>query len=184
MPKDFSAIPNSEMRRPDRQITDQAWIADFLKQAAVGVLATSHKEQPFINSNLFAYDEDQHRIYMHTAQLGRTKATVEENPKVCFHVFEMGRFLPADEALEFSVEFAGVTIFGDVIIVEDETEKERALQLILDKYAPHLHPNKDYRGITADELKRTAVYRISISEWSAKKKEEAPDFPGAYIYKA
>jgi len=29
---------------------------------------------------------------------------------------------------------------------------------------------------------RTAVYRIAIDSWSGKKKEAAPDFPGAYDY--
>jgi hypothetical protein len=182
MSKEFSQLPNTEMRRSDRQITDEAWIAEFLMQTPVGVLATSDSEQPFINSNLFAYSESRNSIYLHTANLGRTKSTIESNPKVCFHVFEMGRFLPADEALEFSVEYAGVSIFGEALILEDAADKEQALQLILDKYAPHLLPGKDYRGITSEELKRTTVYSISINEWSAKKKEEAEDFPGAYLF--
>jgi hypothetical protein len=31
-------------------------------------------------------------------------------------------------------------------------------------------------------LKRTAVFKIRIEDWSGKKKEVAPDFPGAYTY--
>jgi nitroimidazol reductase NimA-like FMN-containing flavoprotein (pyridoxamine 5'-phosphate oxidase superfamily) len=182
MPKDYDQLPNTEMRRADRQVNDEAWIADFLSQAPVGVLATSQQEQPFINSNLFAYDKASHQIYMHTANTGRTKASIAANPKVCFHVFEMGRFLPADEALEFSVEYAGVTIFGEASLVEKDADQEHALQLILDKYAPHLRPDRDYRPITPEEIKRTTVYKIAINEWSAKKKEESPDFPGAYLY--
>ena len=84
--------------------------------------------------------------------------------------------------MEFSVEYAGVTIFGEASIVESNTNQEAALQLILDKYAPHLHPTRDYRPITPDEIKRTTVYKIAISEWAAKKKEESADFPGAYKY--
>jgi len=182
MSKDYSELPNTEMRRADRQVSDQAWIADFLKQAPVGLLATSDQEQPFINSNLFGYNESAHSIYLHTANLGRTKSTIENNPKVCFHVFEMGRLLPAKEALEFSVEYAGVSIFGEATIIEDVVEKEKALQLIMDKYAPHLLPGQDYRAITSEELKRTTVFSISINEWSAKKKQEVEDFPGAYLF--
>ena len=121
---------------------------------------------------------------MHTAQVGRTRANVDENAKVCFHTFSMGRLLPADEALEFSVEYAGVTVFGDVVYVEDDAEKESGLQLLLDKYAPHLLPERDYRPITPEELKRTAVYKIKINEWIGKKKEVEDDFPGAFIYRA
>ncbi len=94
----------------------------------------------------------------------------------------MGRLLPADEALEFSVEYAGVTVFGRGEVVADKAEAKAALQLLLDKYAPHLHPGRDYRPTTDQELARTAVYRITIDSWSGKRKEVAEDFPGAFRY--
>ena len=94
----------------------------------------------------------------------------------------MGRLLPADEALEFSVEYGGVVVFGTASIVSDPGEAEHGLQLLLDKYAPHLRPGRDYRPITAGELKRTSVFRLDIESWSGKRKVEAADFPGAYRY--
>ncbi len=66
--------------------------------------------------------------------------------------------------------------------MSDTEEAERGLQLLLDKYAPHLRPGRDYRPITRDELLRTSVMRIDIESWSGKKKEEEPDFPGAFSY--
>ena len=180
--KDYTQMGKTEIRRDDRAVVDEGWIRAYLEQAAVGVLATAYDGQPFINSNLFVFHEAENAIYMHTARVGRTRANVEANPKVCFHTFSMGRLLPADEALEFSVEYAGVTVFGDVEIVEGDDEKERALQLLLDKYAPHLRPQRDYRAITPEELMRTAVYKILILEWVGKKKEVESNFPGAFIY--
>lgn len=171
---------NTAMRRADRAVEDQAWIKQFLAARAVGILALADGEQPFINSNLYAYDEAANAIYIHTARLGRTRDIVEKNPRACLHVFEMGRLLPADEALEFSIEYAGVTVFGDMEILEDAAEQESALQLILDKYAPQLRPGKDYRPITSEEIKGSAVFKLAIREWSAKKKLEAPDFPDAF----
>jgi nitroimidazol reductase NimA-like FMN-containing flavoprotein (pyridoxamine 5'-phosphate oxidase superfamily) len=119
---------------------------------------------------------------MHSAQVGRTRANVDNHPKVCFTATTMGRILPADEALEFSVEYQGVVVFGTSEIIEDNDEKRYGLQLLLDKYAPHLRPDRDYRGITNAELNRTAVYRINIEEWSGKVKSVADDFPGAFFY--
>ena len=92
----------------------------------------------------------------------------------------MGRLLPAPEALEFSVEYAGVVTFGTGRVVEEQDEARTALQMLLDKYAPHLRPGVDYRATTDDELKRTAVYRIDIEAWSGKQKEVPEDFPGAF----
>jgi len=172
----------TRLRRPDRGVEDDAWIKDFLRRAPMGALATVADGQPFINSNLFVYDESAHAIYLHTARQGRTRTNVEGDKRVCFSVSEMGRFLPADTALEMSVEYAGVVVFGRGSVVTHNDEARRALQLLLDKYCPHLRPGRDYRPITDDETSRTSVFRIQITEWSGKKKEAPADFPGAFLF--
>jgi hypothetical protein len=177
-----TAIPFNPVRRKDRAVTDEAWIAALLHRAPIGNLATTRDGQPHINANLFVYDEDADAIYMHTARRGQTREDVDANERACFSVSEMGRLLPADTALEFSVEYAGVIVFGSAAIIEDEIEAAYALQLLLDKYAPHLRPDVHYRPTTPEELARTSVYRIQIESWSGKKKEVAPDFPGAFTY--
>jgi nitroimidazol reductase NimA-like FMN-containing flavoprotein (pyridoxamine 5'-phosphate oxidase superfamily) len=182
MPKDYSALPRTQARRSDRVVNDEAWIKALLQRAPVGTLATVHDGQPFLNSNIFVYDETEHIIYLHTARMGRTRANIEMYDRVCFSVYEMGRLLPADTALEFSVEYASVVIFGTATRVSDREQATAALHLLLRKYAPHLQAGLDYRPVVPEELVRTSVYRISIEEWSGKKKEAPEDFPGAYTY--
>ncbi len=182
MARDYGARPNSDVRRRDRAIEDDAWIAAMLHRAPMGALATVSDGQPFINSNLFVFDEAANAIYMHTAQAGRTRSNVEGDRRCCFSISEMGRLLPADTALGMSVEYAGVTVFGTIAIVESAEEQERALYLLLAKYFGHLRPGDDYARIVPEELARTTVYRIAIDEWSGKRKEEAADFPGARRY--
>jgi len=179
---DYATRPPHLVRRAERAVEDEAWIKALLHRAAHGVLATVHEGQPFINSNLFVYDETAHAIYMHTANVGRTRANVEKNDRVCFSVSEMGRLLPADTALEFSVEYAGVTVFGRAIILTEEGEARHGLQLLLDKYFPHLQSGRDYRPIMPEELARTTVYRIEIEQWSGKTKEVDADFQDAFFY--
>ena len=169
----------ADIRRRDRA-RDDAWTRDFIRQARVGILAMTRGEQPLVNSNLFVYDPGRHAVYIHTARTGLTRDSLSRPVPVCFSAFEMGRLLPADEALEFSVEFAGVTAFGTGGVVEDPAEAREALQMLLDKYAPELRPGRDYRAITEGELKRTSVYRIDIEEWTGKLKLVEDDFPGAF----
>lgn len=182
--KAYAALPANAVRRQDRAVNDDAWIRRKLHEAAYGALATVHDGQPFINTNLFVYAEAAHAIYLHTARAGRTHAniTAAAPARACFSISEMGRLLPAEVALEFSVEYAGVSVFGPVALVEDAAEAERGLQLLLDKYAPHLRPGRDYRPITAGELARTAVYRLDIDSWAGKQKQAAEDFPGAFWF--
>lgn len=182
MSKDYLNLPVNTVRRSDRAVEDEDWIREFLHRAPMGTLATVYDGQPFINSNLYVYDEANHVIYMHTARLGRTRSNVEQEERVCFSISEMGRLLPADEALEFSVEYGGVVVFGQASLVSDFAEAKYALQMLLDKYAPHLKPDVHYRPTTDAELTRTAVYRIAIDRWSGKRKQVAADFPGAFYY--
>jgi len=182
MTKDYALQPKNKVRRRDRAIEDEGWIRAFLHRAPIGVLATVHDGQPFLNSNLFVYDEEAQMIYLHTARVGRIHANVEADERVCFSVYEMGRILPADTALSFSVEYAGVVVFGSCSIVTNTIQAKDALQQLLFKYASHLQPGRDYRSITDEELARTSVYQIKIEQWSGKRKEAADDFPGAFYY--
>jgi hypothetical protein len=116
--------------------------------------------------------------------VGRTRANIDGDERVCLTVMEMGRLLPASEALEFSVEYASVVVFGTASVVEDPAQAKAALQLIMDKYAPHLKPGVDYRPPVDEELPRTSVFRLQIDAWSGKRKVVANDFPGAYRFGA
>lgn len=182
MTKDYTGQPRAQVRRRDRAVEDEEWMRTVLHRVPVGVIATVAEGQPFLNSNLFVYSEEEHMIYFHTAQVGRTRANIALKGPVCFSVNEMGRLLPAATALEFSVEYASVVVFGACAVVTDKQQAREALQRLLTKYAPHLRPGKEYREVTDQELARTAVYGIQIEEWSGKRKQVAADFPGAFLY--
>lgn len=178
----MKTIPFSPVKRKDRAVEDEAWIRALLRRAAVGTLATVSNGQPFLNTNLFIFDETQDVIYLHTARTGRTRTNIDGDEHICFSVNEMGRLLPANTSLDMSVEYASVVVHGCARVVADETEAKCALQLLLKKYFSHLEYGKDYRVIQPEELARTAVYRIKIEQWSGKRKQVAEDFPGAFRY--
>ena len=174
--------PINEMRRRDRAKDDE-WIKQFLNTAPFAAIATLHGEQPFINNNIFVYDESENCIYFHTSKEGRLRYNITENTKVCLSAAEMGRLLPADVALEFSVEYKSVVVFGNVEVIEDEEKAKSALQKLMDKYFPNHKPGRDYREIISEEIKRTAVYKINIESMSGKEKKVEENFPGAFLYK-
>lgn len=183
---DRSASPDRiPVRRRDRS-EDDAWIEAFLSRAATGILAlaTEAGEAPHVNSNLFVYDPAAHALIFHTSRIGAMRDRVAGSAPVqaTFHAFAMGRLLPDVRALEFSVEYESVTAQGPIDVVDEPAAAEAALQRIMDKYAPHLAPGRDYETATAADLKRTSVYRLQIERWSGKRKAVAEDFPGAYRY--
>ena len=165
--RDDAQQPINKIRRAERA-KDDAWIRAFLHRAQFGSMATVHDGQPFIVTRNFVYDQEAHVIYHHGATKGRTYENVQADTRVCFSANEMGRMRSAKRAANFSVEYSGVVVFGRVNIVTDIVEARHGMQLLLDKYFPHLQPGIDYEPATDSDLRNTAVYRIDIESWSGK----------------
>ncbi|OGO40740.1 MAG: hypothetical protein A2W36_01325 [Chloroflexi bacterium RBG_16_58_14] len=176
------ADPAINQIRYNRRAKDEAWAREFLHGAPFGMLATEFEGQPFMKPSLFVYNEARNAIYIHGALEGRMHTNLEANRRVCFCAAEIGRLLPSDTAMEFGVEYASVVVFGEAVTITDEEEAQMGLQLILERYFPHMKAGRDYREITPEELDITAVYRIDIQAMSGKETHKPADFPGAYTF--
>ena len=60
MSRNLHQHPHHQIRRADRAVDDENWIREFIQAAPFGVLATQWEGQPFINSNIYVYDEARH----------------------------------------------------------------------------------------------------------------------------
>ena len=176
MLKDYNLniTPANQQRRPQNAMDDK-WTSAFLEQAQVAHIATHWDEQPFITPTNFWFDPEKREIYFHSNIVGRTRANAGRHPQVCLEVSDMGRLLPANTALEFSVQYQGVIVFGKLRILEDPEEQRRVLHGLIKKYFPGMEPGVHYRPATDQELARTSVYAIEIESWSGKRnwKEQA-----------
>jgi nitroimidazol reductase NimA-like FMN-containing flavoprotein (pyridoxamine 5'-phosphate oxidase superfamily) len=174
--------PLTEIRRTQNAIHDQEEIKDLLKRGAYGTLASTHQDQPYITPLTYVYIEEDHALYFHGAKVGRLRGSLEINPKVCFNVTEVGRMIPDEEAVGFGIEYRSVIVFGTVARVIEDELVGRLLQALMDKYVPHLKPGEGYPPISSEQIKGTAVYKISIDAWSGKEEIDDPDCEGAYYY--
>ena len=174
--------PRTEIRAKAGKMADESQIKTLLHSSPFGHMASVHGDQPFLIPLLYVYDEGNNTIYFHGAAVGRARANIEINPNVCFNVTSFGRILPAESIIKFDIEYQSVTVFGTAKRIDDPKERERALILLAEKFAPYLTYGEDYPPLTADEIKGTAIFEIAIEEWSGKHNEESPDFPNAFIY--
>lgn len=170
MSKNYSldATPPNEQRIPEH-VRDDDWIRSFLTRARIGHIATLWEGQPFITPSTFWFDEERNEIIFHSNIVGRVRANIEHHEQVCFEASESGDFLPSNVALEFSVQFAGVVVFGKASVIEEREAKRKALYGLIGKYHPEMEAGKEYRPIMDEELARTSVYAIKIESWSGKK---------------
>ena len=172
MPRDYThQAPVAFQRRP-HLTRDEAWIKSFLKVARVGHIATSVDGQPFITPTTFWFDEENHQIAFHSNVAGRIRSNIEANPRVSLEASELGKLLPSNVALEFSLQFRSVMVFGIARIVTNSMEARRLLYGLIGKYFPEMRAGKEYREITDKELRATSIYAIQIEAWSGKENWE------------
>lgn len=168
MPRDYISQPPAAFQRRPHLTQNDDWIRAFLKTAQIGHIATSIDGQPFINPTTFWYDETNHQIVFHSNVAGRVRSNIESNPKVSLEASELGRFLPSNVALEFSLQFRSVIVYGSARIVSDPAEARRLLYGLIAKYFPAMTAGKEYREITDKEIRATSIYTIQIESWTGK----------------
>jgi nitroimidazol reductase NimA-like FMN-containing flavoprotein (pyridoxamine 5'-phosphate oxidase superfamily) len=159
--------PTAHQRLPD-YARDDDWIRDFLRRGQIAHIASRWDDQPFVTPSTYFFDEAGHRLIFHSNLAGRVRSNLERHPEVCAEVSELGKRLPSNVALEFSLQFRSAVVFGKARLIEDEDEKRQVLHKLIAKYFGEMELGTDYRPATEKELKRTSVYEIQIDSWSGK----------------
>ncbi|MDP2875356.1 MAG: pyridoxamine 5'-phosphate oxidase family protein [Holophaga sp.] len=155
-----------EIRRRDRAITEtEAW--EILAQSEWGVLSTLGEDGwPYgVPVNHVVLDG---RIYLHCAQAGHKLENLAFESRVSYCAVASSEVLPA----ELSTNFESVVLFGRAIAVNDDTEKRRALEALLTRFAPQ-HPAEGAEAMRT-EFSRTTVVRITPDHISGKARRDRP----------
>jgi hypothetical protein len=168
MPINYQSLAPVEHQRFLEYQRDDQWIKSFLHRSLIGHVAHLSGEQPFITPTNFWYDEARHRIIFHSNVTGRLRSNLEHQNQACFETSEYGRFLPSNAALEFSLQFRSVMIFGGVNLITNLDEQKLVLTALISKYFPSMHAGIEYRPITDKELDHTSIYELLIDSWSGK----------------
>jgi nitroimidazol reductase NimA-like FMN-containing flavoprotein (pyridoxamine 5'-phosphate oxidase superfamily) len=150
------------MRRSDREITDRAELLRILAEARVCRVAMSDHDRPYLVPLAFALDGED--IVLHSARAGRKLDILRRNPAVCFEVEEGVEIDVGPSPCATGMRFRTVIGHGTAELVEDAAERARLLALFGPRYgAPD-------RALPANEIERTAVLRIRVSELTGKRR--------------
>ena len=166
MPREYQSVSRTAFQRLPEYQRDDAWIRGFLREAKVGHIASVQDGQPFLNPTTFWFDEEEHQIIFHSNVAGRIRANIENNPRVCFEASELGKMLPANVALEFSLQFRSVTVFGKARLISD-TEEARRVMKRLDPALPIYRalplPVLMERAVTSQRMFRTLLQGFALA---------------------
>lgn len=167
-------LPTDHQRRP-QYVRDDEWIRALLHRGQVAHIGTRWDEQTFVTPTSYFFDEPGRRLIFHSNVAGRLRANIERHPRISAEISEVGRPLPSNIAVEFSLQYRSAMVFGEAHLIDDPQQQRRLLHALIAKYFPMLELGKDYRAATDKELKRTTVYGLEIESWSGKEnwKEQA-----------
>jgi len=153
--------PHGPMRRKDREITDRSEIDAVISSSNLMHIALVDGDMPFLVPVFYAFDGS--ALYFHSAQAGTKMEILKRNNNVCFEISIDQGFIESDEACDFEAKHRTVIGIGKAVPVEDDSEKIRALDLIV----AHFSAKKfEYPKTNLD---RTAVVRIDIASVKGKK---------------
>lgn len=158
------------VRRPDRGTYDRSVVNAILDEALICHVGFAIGGQPFVLPTTHARVDD--RLYIHGSVGGRMLKTLRRGAPICVTVTLIDGLVLARSAFHHSMNYRSVVILGAAREVEDETEKRRAFEALVD----HVLAGRSAqtRQASAQELKATSVLCVPIEEASAKVRTGPP----------
>lgn len=149
------------MRKPHKQITDQARIEAILDQAPVLRLAMCRDGQPYVTPLNFGRLGQ--RLYVHTGHQGLKLDFIAANPRVCFEVTSLAEPAPGPTPCQWDWRYRSVIGFGRAVVVDDPAEKQAGLAAIVAHYDPEARAD-----FPPEKAALALVLRIEVESLTAK----------------
>ncbi|MGE4508141.1 MAG: pyridoxamine 5'-phosphate oxidase family protein [Eubacteriaceae bacterium] len=151
-----------EMRRFKQQVSesDCQKILTEEKRAAFSVIG--HDGYPYTIPINFYYDENDHRIYLHSAKAGHKMDALKNCDKVCLTTWNQG--FKKDGDWEWNA--TSVVVFGKIKFVEDQRLISDRLRKMASKYYPNQAEVE--AGMTSPAFNHVQMLAIEIEHMTGK----------------
>jgi len=144
------------MRRTLQEVKEADFIETVLQRAQVCRLGFSVDDRPYIVPVNFGYTAG--RLFIHGASEGRKMDMLRANPRVCFEVEleeELGLAQKGESPCTWGFRYISIIGFGEACQLEDEDEKRRALDVIVEHYGgkPIDYPPSSMHNLAVIEIR-------------------------------
>jgi len=149
------------MRRKEKEIGDRAEIDAIIRRCQVCRLGLSDHGTPYVVPLCFGYDGQ--ALFFHCAREGRKLEILKQNGRVCVE-FDIVEGVEENlQGCDWDIRYQCVLAAGRASLVEGAADKERALALIMDHYAP-----RQTFSFPPEAVRRAAVVKIDIENLTGK----------------
>lgn len=157
-------MPDTPMRRKEKEITDKAEIEAILHKAHVCRLGMAEGRRPYIVPLCFGYRDN--TLYFHAAREGKKLDILKKNDVVCFECDIDHQLMRSEKPCEWGMEFRSVIGFGKASLIEDRSSKQSALDVIMEHYSgvsTFAYPDKI--------LEKIVMIKVDIASMTGKKSD-------------
>jgi nitroimidazol reductase NimA-like FMN-containing flavoprotein (pyridoxamine 5'-phosphate oxidase superfamily) len=167
----YPVTPRTRVRRhSERGSHDRDLVHAILDEGMVAHVGVSTDRGPRVIPMMYARDGD--TLYLHGAPANHVLTRAASGVDVCVEVTLLDGLVLARSAFNHSMNYRSVVAYGRAKPVTDDTEKLRALDVLMRRITPDRADA--VRGPTPSELAGTHVLALPLTEVSAKVRSGGP----------
>ena len=161
---------------PERAVPEEA--AEILSNGLVAHVGFIENGLPYVIPLSYHFDSDQaDRLYLHGSIRSRALELLATGAPVCVTVTISDGLVYSRKAMNHSMNYRSVVLFGTAREVTDHDEKFALFDQMVQRYFPDRLLERDYNPPPASDLGVTALVEVQIEEWSAKARRGGPTGP-------
>ncbi len=161
---------------PERAVPDEA--ASILAQGMVAHVGFIEDDFPLVIPMSYHYDPDHPGLlYLHGSIRSRLLQQLAAGTRVCVAVTLTDGLIYSRKAMNHSMNYRSVVVFGSAREIVDEGEKFQLFDQMVQRYFPGRKVDQDYHAPPSQDLGITSLIEVTIKEWSAKARRGGPTGP-------
>jgi uncharacterized protein len=149
------------MRRKEKEISDFTLIEEVIAKAHICRIAFSTNDMPYIVPVNFGYKD--RVLYFHSSCEGKKLDMLTINPNVCIQFDTDISIIKTENICNWSTKYKSVIAYGKASIVNDEKEKQLALNLLV-SHLNELHDLKTVFPLNTD----LCIVKIEFNQINGK----------------
>ncbi len=155
---------NMTMNRAEKEITNPEEIKNIMRQAQICRMAMVAGDMPYVIPLNFVVEGE--CLYFHSATKGKKIEILSKNKNVCFEMDINARIIAGETHCAWGMKYASVIGYGRAFFVNEQVEKIKVLNLLMDKYAGR--GNYTY---PENIVRKTMIVGVKIDKLSGKKSQ-------------
>ncbi len=161
---------------PERSVPEEA--AEILSAGFVAHVGFIEDGLPYVIPLSYHYDSEQpDKLYLHGSVRSRAMDLLATGAPVCVTVTLTDGLVYSRKAMNHSMNYRSVVLFGTAREITDHDEKFALFDSMVQRYFPDRLLERDYNPPPASDLGVTSLVEVQVEEWSAKARRGGPTGP-------